>query len=99
VGDAEVISETQLCEVRYAVTVSCESALERPIRTCIAPCNAPLYLEHLHGATAKTAYGKIFGTRVCNLLGPTKFVVGALAEMLSAPPRKIANVPEVCAHG
>jgi hypothetical protein len=34
-------------------------------------------LEHLHRATAKTAYGKIFGTRVFNLMGPTNFAVGA----------------------
>jgi hypothetical protein len=45
------------------------------------------------------AYGKLFGTRLCNLLGPAKFVVGALAEMLSSQPRKNANGPEVCARG
>jgi hypothetical protein len=53
----------------------------------------------LHRTTAKTTYGKIFGTRVSNLLGPTNFVVGALAEMLRSPPRKNANGPEVCARG
>jgi hypothetical protein len=42
VCDADVESEPQSRELRYAVTITCESALDRPLRTCNAAFIASL---------------------------------------------------------